>query len=124
MPLTAEEKSKLESNPADVIYHEVADRLRKDRLYGEAAFVCIRALCKNPSLDRARLLLAKIYFEGNVIQFALRELEVLYKNNQDNDSVKRLIDSISPGAADKIQVNQNSVEKVVAESHFKVKDIE
>lgn len=124
--LSDEQTKKLELNPGDPLFIDHARALHSSGSSKEAVFVCLKGLSKNPNLIQGRLLISKIYFDLGFTPFALRELELIHEISPDNDSVKRLIEIISPGTIEalKQRTSKSSSEKVLAEGSFNIKDIE
>ena len=116
---------KLVSNPADPVYIEVARFYHSKGDSKEAIFTCLKALSKNPNHPLGRVQLSKIYLDLGFYTFALNELELAHYMLPENDSIKRLIEIISPGTLDNLKNKKySSEEKILAEKKFDIKDLE
>ena len=80
-------------DPGDPAFYDLARALSGQKsTLKEAQFIVIRGINSNPSHLKARLLLAKIYYSQELVEFAVRELIELYRQSKDQ-SIKELIES-------------------------------
>lgn len=80
-------------DPGDPAFYELAKALSaQKKTLRDAQLVAQRGINANPSHLKARLLLAKIYYSQELIEFAVRELLELYRQSN-NETIKELIES-------------------------------
>lgn len=81
------------NDPGDPAFYDLARILSgQKKTIIEAQYIAIRGINANPGHLKARLLLSKIYYTQELIEFAIRELIELYRQSKDN-SVRDLIES-------------------------------
>lgn len=86
-------KKLVASDPGDPAFYDLARALSGQKsTLGDAQSVAIRGINANPSHFKARLLLAKIYYTQELIEFAIRELIELYRQSR-NETIRELIES-------------------------------
>lgn len=78
-------------------------------------------LSQDPFNPRARILLARVFFELKQLPFAIRELEHVYRELPDNKYVKNLIEKLAP---EKVSSTAAGIENTLAEVDFDIGDIE
>lgn len=109
-------KHKFRENPGDPIFAEYAECLRQVKRYSVAISVCLKGLTLNPTCDRGRLVLSRIYYDCGYRQFAINELSFLYQKYPENLYIERLLSQIKNS---KNQLQQNtSIVYSSRESHF------
>lgn len=97
--------------------------IRQSKLL-DAQQLLLKGLSEDPFNPRARILLAKVFFEMGFVPFSVRELEQVYHELPDNKYVKNLLEKLAPervGALD--TVSQGTV-GTLAEADFDIGDIE
>lgn len=85
----------MRQNAEKECFAEYAEILRISKKYSASIRVCLEGLSKNPSFDRGRLVLARVYYDCGYIDFALRELTYLIQKHPNNVYIKRLIEKFS-----------------------------
>jgi hypothetical protein len=99
-------------------FSDVAVALCQEGKTLEAIDVCLAGLCNTPSVIRGRLVLARAFFERGYVPFAVRELEQLRREVPENDSVRRLLEKLSPKRSENVPAGGD--ESTVAEAEFDI----
>jgi hypothetical protein len=89
-------KDRLKINPADPIFPEYAEALRRKKRYLEAIEVCGNGLSKNSACYHGRLVLARVYCDLNWEPFAIKELEIIHRELPHEETVILLLKKLSP----------------------------
>lgn len=95
-------ESILTDDPGNSVLSDYAEYLRQNGKFDVALRALFRGLSANPSAHRARLVLARIFYEIECLPFAIRELVTLHDELPGNRSISKLLD--------KFGVNTHSVE--------------
>lgn len=111
-------RNRLQGDPGDPLFAELADLLRAQKRYDEAFLVCFEGLTANPQCHRGRLVLARLFYEKLLWPFAVRELQELRAALPDNPHLSRLLDRLQPGGE-----GGDISEATVAEKDFELTDI-
>lgn len=118
-------KEILAENPGNPLFAEYAERLRVAGDHSEAMNVCLAGLSANPACHRGRLVLARAFYDRSYLPFAVRELEYLVRELPDNESLRKLLNKLSPqGTAAPSQTGPAVAAQTVAEAEFDFSDIE
>ena len=91
--------SLLESDAGNPVFADYAKELIEEGALETALLVCLRGVGANPSLHSGRLLLARVFYELNLLSFASRELELLCREIPDNAALRSLLEKLSPDPA-------------------------
>lgn len=100
-----------------------AEELRLEERHPEALEICFRSLTENQDDYEVRLTLARIFFDLGFMPFAIRELQYLRRALPANDSIKRLLERLSPGSS---ELNSSDLstgsegEGIVSETEFEI----
>ena len=86
----------LKDDPGNTVLSEYLEQLLNEQHYGVAIEAAVRGLGVNPTLHRARLLLAKVYFELGGITFAAREVFELCRFLPENKALQQLLGKLDP----------------------------
>ena len=116
-------KKLLEQDPGNPVYGDFADGLRRRGDLLGALQVCLSGLSSNPGHHLGRLVLARVFYDLGCMPFALRELVYLRRELPDVQSIKKLVDKLSPAGAADTKETSESEEAVFAEADFDFDDI-
>lgn len=86
----------LASDPGDELFVDYGELLRRTGRFGEALIVTLRGLSHSPDNVRARLLLARIYFELGCTPFAVREVRDLHSEFPERKFLRQLLIKLAP----------------------------
>lgn len=118
-------KAKLSKDPGDPLFAEYAEFLRRKQRKEEAYKVCFSGLSANSNAYAGRLVLARLFHDDGYIPFAVRELETLYQQSPENETVRHLLERLSPSfAADFHTPSEQSTDTMIAETEFDLGDLE
>lgn len=132
----ADLREEFESDPGSPACIALARELIARSDLADAQQILIKGLSVNPSLDLARLLLAKVYFLQGFIPFAAKEIAELRVKNPKLEVLKRLHQKLTPhsgsvpNAVSSVQPEAPLVEagnfeqKIVAETDFEFSEID
>jgi hypothetical protein len=89
-------KATLVEDPGNPVFAEYAEHLRLAGQKMAGMEVCLNGLSLNPDCHKGRLVLARIFYDGNYLPFAVRELQALCVALPENKSVRRLLEKLAP----------------------------
>lgn len=92
-------KSRIASDSGDPAFAELSDLYMAEGRVGEALTTLLAGLSANPDFHIGRLVLARLFVHLGYTPFAIRELQTLHRQRPDCDSVRRLLEAISPGSS-------------------------
>ncbi len=121
----------LKKDPANPIFAEYAEYLRRKKRWWDAIEVCMEGLSHNPSVLAGRIVLARIYYQKGWLPFAVRELELIYSERPDSAETVSLLKKLSPDFqensyknTDKRDGTVSKEDTVIAETEFDLGDLE
>lgn len=119
-------KAIIREDPANPVFSDLADLLRKKGGHLEALKVCLDGLSLNPKDHKGRLALARIFYDLNHTPFAVREVQELCREFPKSEHLKKLLQKLSPGniAEPPPVATPSDASNTVAESDFDFDDIE
>ena len=97
-PTQDEILQRLNADPGDPLFAQVADSLRRAGKWSDALDIALSGLTANPQCHRGRLILARLFYDRHYYPFAVRELEHLHRAVPENASIGRLLERLSPGS--------------------------
>lgn len=103
---------------------EEALALIHQRKFLDAEQLLLKGLSADPFNPRARILLAKVFFELGYVPFAVRELEQVYLELPDNKYVKNLLEKLAPERVTVGAPVAKGPSDTLAEADFDIGDIE
>lgn len=114
----------LSADPGNSIFSDFAEALHKDGNSEAAIIVCLRGLSSNPSYNKGRLSLAKIYYDLQFKPFCIEQLKTIHKNLPNNKSIKSLLEKLDPQDFNASTISLTSEVKTFAEAEFDFGEIE
>ncbi len=121
----------LKTDAGNPIFVDVAENYRRDGKLHEAIEICLKGLSANPSCHLGRLVLARVFYERGELPFAAREVRELCATLPEIDSLRRLLKSLTPDAAQALESQaegRKTIEKApdstVAEADFDLDEID
>ncbi len=92
-------KARLASDSGDPAFAELSDLYMAEGKVGEALTTLLSGLSANPGYHVGRLVLARLFAHLGYAPFAVRELVTLRQQRPECESIRRLLEAISPGSS-------------------------
>ncbi len=112
------------ADPGNPLFVELAEVLRKRGAATEALQTCLIGLSKNPTCHQGRLVLARLFYEGGMYGFAVREIEALREAMPESKTLIKLMEKLAPGSTSLSAAVKQAETEVVAETDFEFDELE
>ena len=102
-------------------YFDQIEQHRKAGTLEAALMLALECLNRFPDNNRARLLLARVFYALGFIHSATREVELLHERLPGSESVSKLLEELSPGSTAAKPFGDHDI--TVAEDEVSIDDI-